>query len=937
MAAWREQPGAPDDGGARRRSTNGEPGGPELVPQSQSLRWGRGLLVTVSLIATLVLLAVAAVLVLTGTDWGRERIRRVAENRLNGMIHGKATIGRLSGNLLVGMTVHDLTITDSAGAPFLAVESISADYSIIRLFRKRIWLNNAVIVRPVVVLDHPPNGHWNWSRIFPRDTTHRPPSTRTQWGDWIRVTGASVVNGQLIVRTPWSAGKRLAPAARDSLVRDALRGGTRLMIERAPGGFQKRVQLDSVTATIPLLRLTEPGYSESLLQVSALTMHAFPFRPPGAVVRDVKGIFPFTTDSVWWTGAYAELPKSSVDGDGSFAFGSGDLTLMLHAHPASSADMRWIYPRLPSNGRGTFDLALAWRGDVQRYQFSNADVTMGAARAAGTFGVTLDDTIAIHNTRLRFSGVGTRTLEELVPHFTAPRRGVFAGRATVAGGRHALNVDGDVTFDDERAGVSRVIGVGQLGFPERGGVAARDLRLQLLPAQVDMVRTWYPSLPIGGVVTGSATVNGSTTSQLAMTLDIEHRDRGALSAFTGSTTVHLAGGMRVEADVMAHPVSLVTVGRFVPSADLQGSATGRVRVGGSLANLRVQTDLRLLDGARFAARGTLDVASEQKGYNLTVSLYALNLHTVIRKAPITSLTGQITGVGRGMQLATLTSTIDASLSASRWDSIAVDSLSVRGHVADGLATVQRMFVAASHARASATGTFGLVRGQIGQLAYSVDVDSLGAFNRWLPKTAGATTTPVAPRPMLVARAMQRARADSARAAHATEMKRLLSGEPGPRLHVEAPAPVARDTISGSAHLAGILRGNVYDFDLRGRAEGERVVARGNFVHHFASEYAWVDARTSHAKLAIGIEADSVTAMGFGFDTVSARLTYASPGGRIELVVGQGDGRQYSAKGDYALYPGRGEIRLTQLTFRFDTAFWSMPHPSSVQWGGRAFA
>ena len=46
----------------------------------------------------------AAVFVLTGTDWGRERVRRYAEAAINSRIHGHATIGRLSGNLLTGMT-----------------------------------------------------------------------------------------------------------------------------------------------------------------------------------------------------------------------------------------------------------------------------------------------------------------------------------------------------------------------------------------------------------------------------------------------------------------------------------------------------------------------------------------------------------------------------------------------------------------------------------------------------------------------------------------------------------------------------------------------------------------------------------------------------------------------------------------------------------------
>ncbi len=710
------------------------------------------------------------------------------------------------------------------------------------------------------------------------------------------------------------------------------------MIERAPGGFQKRLQLDSINAIVPLLRLSEPGFTYRLAQVSALNMRAFPFRPPAALVRDLKGSFEFTNDSAWWKGAYIALPNSRATADGTFSFDNGDLALDLSSDRMSFSDLRWMYPRLPGDGRGRLDLALSWRGAVDDYQFTNADVSIGAARARGAFGIRLEDTVTIHNTNLEFSSIDTRTLEQLIPGFRSPRRGVFAGRAKVSGGRHALAVDGDVTFDDERAGRNRVIAAGMVGFPDRGGVRASDLRTRMLPLQVAIFRTWDPSLPIAGEIRGSATLTGSTTTQLAASLDVTHADRGDVSSLTGTATIHLggAGGGRgatsVDADVIAHPVSLVTVGRFMPSAGLQGSATGPVHLIGAGGTWRVDTDVRLQDRARVAAKATFDLAHGELGYDFAASVSRLDLSNVVHGGPLTLLNGQIAAAGAGTALATMHTTISADLTASRWDSVAVDTLSVRGSLANGLATAQHAYVAGSNAQATLTGSFGLVRGAIGQLAYTVHVDSLGAFNRWLPKaTGGGTTATVAPRPMVVARAVQRARADSARVARATELQRAINGKPGPTLNVEAPAPVPRDTITGSAYAAGTLRGNIYDFDLRGRAAGEHVVARGSFVRSFHAEYAWTDARSPSSKLAVAIDADSVTLMGFGFDTASARLTYASSAGHAELSLVQVDNRHYSAKGDYQLLPDHTELRLSDMTFRFDTAYWALAHPSTVQW------
>ena len=121
-------------------------------------------------------------------------------------------------------------------------------------------------VRPLVVLDRPPNGKWNWQRIFPRDTTPKPPSQQTEWGDWLRFTNATVVDGQLIVRSPWHPRSTLRAAARDSAIREALAGqGAARSSSACAGGFQKIVQLDSVNAQRSRCCVSrEPGMTNQL-------------------------------------------------------------------------------------------------------------------------------------------------------------------------------------------------------------------------------------------------------------------------------------------------------------------------------------------------------------------------------------------------------------------------------------------------------------------------------------------------------------------------------------------------------------------------------------------------------------------------------------------------------------------------------------------------
>src|SRR6185436_1070308 len=227
------------------------------------------------------------------------------------------------------------------------------------------------------------------------------------------------------------------------------------------------------------------------------------------------------------------------------------------------------------------------------------------------------------------------------------------------------------------------------------------------------------------------------------------------------------------------------------------------------------------------------------------------------------------------QLATMNTTIAADLATSRWDSVAVDTASVRATISGGLAQVPKLYVAGGHAVATATGSFGLTRSRAGTLMYSVMVDSLAAFNRWLPGL-GLDTGVVNPRPGLVARAVQVARTDSARRARDTEVERIVTGKAPPKLNVKLPPTVRRDTVGGVAYASGILSGNLYDFDLRGNARGENVALRGNFVRKFTSDYAWTNARTPNAKLAFGIDADSLMVSGFALDAVKARVSYDKP-------------------------------------------------------------
>jgi translocation and assembly module TamB len=197
---------------------------------------------------------------------------------------------------------------------------------------------------------------------------------------------------------------------------------------------------------------------------------------------------------------------------------------------------------------------------------------------------------------------------------------------------------------------------------------------------------------------------------------------------------------------------------------------------------------------------------------------------------------------------------------------------------------------------------------------------------------------VQPRPGILARRLRTAREDSVRVARATEIERLVTGRRMPLVVVDTPRAIPRGALSGSLFTAGTAVGNVRDFDLRGRAGGENVIAKGSYAKSIRSEYAWTNARTPQSSLALGLQGDSVSAYGFAFDTVDARIAYgADKRGRVELVARQGPERDYAVRGNFVFHPEHNELHVANATFRFDTTAWVLAQPAAIQWGSRGIA
>jgi translocation and assembly module TamB len=895
----------------------------------------RILLISVAAVVLLVSAALAGLLVFTNTDYGRERVRAFAQSAIQGAAkHGVVRLGRVSGNLLEGFTIANVSIKDSTGAPFLVADTVSLNYGLLALVRKRLELSDVRLVHPLVVMDRPPgdSATWNYKAIFKSDKPETlRDTTKMAFGDWIVLRHVTMLDGRIVIRSPWKPKDEYTGAERDSAIARAVSGRERVVVQRRDSGYQKVIEFRSMNAAIPYLRLKHPDTKVRRLEIAKASVVALPFHPPAAVVNNFVGALDFTSDSIWFRNTHIWMPGSKAAGDGRYNFDNDDFDLVLRGQPVSFADVRFIMPQMPARGEGTLDFRLRWRGDTSTYIAQKADIRIDSARAGGDFAISMvGDSLWFHDTDVRFSSVDTHLIEQMVPGFEIPRHGTLSGAAKLDGPPGLMSVDGNVAFDDARYGRSRVVAKGAVGTTGRG-VRFRDLDLTLDPVQVGMAQTFVPKLPIAGTVRGSARLNGETDRQLLVRTDLTHNDAGLRSRVAGNATLRLGSTPWMDVDARLLPLALAEVGKFAPAVGLQGAAAGPVRATGDLRNLVIDARLALAGGGGLDARGKLDLASTDKGYDLNVQMRVFNAKSVVAKAPATSLTATAFARGRGFDPATMRAAFGATVATSTIDTVAIDSALVRVSTASGMLHVDTATVSGPHTVLTLGGTFGLAPGESGELRYFASVDSLGALNRFFP---AADTGVVPPRLRGYARAVAQARRDSAAVARATEIERLATGANAPRLGPipAPPEPLRRDSTAGTARAAGVVRGGLKGFDVRGRAGLEGIVFRGNTLRRGRFEYAWLGAMTPKSSIAVGASLDSARAAGFALDSVEIRSSYHQSAGDVALAIFQQSGEEYSTGGDFVLHKDHNEVHVRNLALRFDSTRWEATHPSAIRWG-----
>ena len=888
----------------------------------------RVLRVIATILVVPIVLVVIVVLVLATTPWGNERARRVLVSVANNRLTGTISIGTLRGNLFSSATLVNVSLVDSTQRPVFTARRVRVEYALWPALRGQVVLRSLVLDTPLVVLDKQPGARWNFQAILqpsstPKDTSrHAAPPV---------LANITIRHGRVLYRRPWSPDSTLSATARDSVIAAAVREDARRRVERVANGFQRVLDyhdLDAVLSSVDLAHGAQPA----AVRIAALSMLGEPYRAPAIDIRSLVGTLLVSKDSLWWRGARMRLPASNVSGDGTIGFHRSGFRLDLTGAPVAVADLRWLDPKLPLEGGGALRYAMHLHGDTADFDVSDASVHFRDASLVGHAGVTRvspkggTPALIVRGADLTVARLSTQIIHELAPTVVLKGAGVFDGHLAVTGPPRALLVDADVRFNDAAVGVTHLLARGGIGIEH--GIDARNVELTLRPLHVATLAAAGISLPLGGIVTGHATVSGSMRSGWNVRGDLVHVEHDGRSRVIGAGTF-VARGKTIVADVTLAPLSLVSVNRFAPAAQLRGSVTGDLHLDGTARNIRFHGALRSLnDGGSLSARGSLALAGARSRYDLIATIDSLNAAAFSRRAPVVRATGTASVHGTGTKLASLNAVTSVDLVRSSYDTFFVDRLSARARAANGVLHVDTLDIRAFGARAVAAGSLGLTAERSGSVHFSARVDSLGTLRKLAGSNeSGSVSAPrMQQRKVLVA-----ARADSGRRADSARIERLALGLPeGVALVVDSLSAIRRDSLFGTLTATGTLDGNVKALAVDASLRGDALVARGRSVRRLDVLVSSKNIRDSLPTIHFRVAADTITSNGYALQHVQMEGDWRRHYLWAGISAQQDSLVSYAVTGGYDDHtPGVHDVRLALLRASIGTDVWQLQHPANV--------
>ncbi len=804
---------------------------------------------------------------------GQRFVLRAALNVVEGQIDGTLQVGAIrSAGLLRGFTLHRVALSDRSGRPFLEADSIRVGYAIRGFVSRDAMIEPLELFRPRVTIETLPGDTVpNVARIFapePRlEVEPSPPDFR------LRFRRVRIEDGSLAVR------------AEDAETR----------IE----GIQARI------LELSVLDPDAPG-ERARVQELSLDAHLDGIGEGPLVIRNLRGDVRRQGSRLEVEADELALERSGARGRLALDWsGALELELDLEADPFDARDLAWLDARIPeATGRFT---ARA-RGPVAEGQWVLEGIELsvdgGRHRASGRAGFQLGETLRLVDTdidaELRLSLLEPWLEEPL------PVEGRVRTRTRLSGPLDALQVNGELRFDDPERGIpeSRATVAGRIN-PRDATVAGLSLRVD--PLRLETLQ----ALDLDWTGGGSLVVEASGGLERGLEIDgtLVHATAALdVSRIRASGQVQqVEGTFRLALDTAFDPVSLSGVERgFGVDLPVTGALSGEMRLDGLLTDLSASGAVSTEGGdVQVAAR--LDVTDPERGYFLEGATESLDLSAFVRAAPDPStVAGSFTVEGAGFDPATLAANARVELSDGRWGDLAMQELRAEADARDG-----RLSLASLRIRSD----LGSLEGE-GDLALSAEAPEGEIRVRWALEDLAAL------RPILVG--------DSPAADTLSALELQLLQFEGIDPGNDEAVPLG-GSAGGDLLLSGRLDALTARLSARGDTLAWRELAVERFVLEARADVSRGDEGWGLGELSGALDLEDPEWGRYAFRGVRLEVEGEADEAGVRLELDRDEGESYLTAGLVSRDGPRVTYDVDALTFVLDPVEWTLARPARIAW------
>lgn len=366
---------------------------------------------------------------ITRTDRGRAEVLAYTIAAAGGRLNGTLVIERLEGSLLSGARVYGISLTGRDGQVLFSADSGYIEYEAPTLIGGDVVINSLVLHNADVFLRRAPGDTlWNYQMIL-SDTTEGDPS-----GDprATLISRLRLVDAEVTVRAPWEPDEDLSPAEQEREIEAALSDTSRLAVERVPGGYIRTMYFALAEARVSDLVIAPDERGGTFVRVDSAAGDAYLWSEPPMRLADLRGSLLFRDEVMRYEvdrlvmGASALSTAGVVDLSGEeprydvVASGSG----------IALADLAWLYPQLPEDGRLTARLELETRPEGVFFRVRGAELETPDTRIVGAFGMVAGDTLRFTEVDLRAAPLRVETVQRMLPGAT-PIEGLTIGSVVI--------------------------------------------------------------------------------------------------------------------------------------------------------------------------------------------------------------------------------------------------------------------------------------------------------------------------------------------------------------------------------------------------------------------------------------------------------------------------------------------------------------------------